>query len=326
MGDVELEHGPRATALWCRERDTYVLQDERCPAGAEVLVRSRYSAVSRGTERLVLEGRVPQSEAQRMRCPHQVGAFPFPVKYGYALVGEVLAGPEPLAGRLVFALHPHQDVVALAASDVVPLPEGVPARRATLAANMETALNVVWDSGAAPGDRVLVVGCGVVGLLIARLLSRIPGIEVTSVDHDAAKAEFAEAMGARFTEEPPTEVDVAINASGSGGGLATALNAAGVEARVVEASWLGEGTAALPLGGAFHSKRLSIVSSQVGRVPATRVPRWPLRRRLQTAMALLADDALDVLITHEVPFAEAPARLPPLLKDPGPVAIVLAYG
>lgn len=292
-----------------------------------VVLEAVCSAVSRGTERLVAEGAVPPSEYGRMRAPHQDGEFPFPVKYGYALVGRIGDGPPHLAGRLAFALHPHQSHAVLDAGAITPVPDGIPPARAALAANMETALNVAWDSGAGPADRVLVVGGGVVGLLVARILARMPGGQVWLCDADPGKAAIAERLGARFClpDAAPEGVDIAINASGSGEGLVTALAAAGREATVVEASWLGTRTASLPLGGAFHSQRLRIVSSQVGTLPPARAPRWTHARRLAAALSLLDDPALDGLITHEVPFAEAPARLPSLMREPGPLAIVLTY-
>jgi len=189
----------RATALWCEGPLTYGLRQEAlAPGPGDVVVAALASGISRGTERLVMRGEVPRSEHEAMRCPHQAGAFPFPVKYGYALVGRIVAGPADRLGRTVFGLHPHQTHAVLGAEQVVPVPDGVPEARACLAANMETALNIVWDSRAGPCDRVLVVGCGVVGLLVARLLARMPGTEVTACDTDPAKAPLADAMGAAF--------------------------------------------------------------------------------------------------------------------------------
>ncbi len=317
-----------ATSLWCEKHGTYGLRNEQFdPADHDIVVETLISAVSKGTERLVLEGRVPPSEAARMRCPAQEGDFPFPVKYGYAAVGRIVEGPEERLGERVFALQPHQSRFALAADAALKVPDGVPTERAALAANMETALNVVWDSGAAPCDHVLVVGCGVVGLLVTRLLARIPGTIVTAVDTDPDKRAVAEAMGARFAapDDAPEGVDIAINASGRPEGLVVALAAAGREARVVEASWHGTTEAHLPLGGAFHALRLSIVSSQVGSLPPARVPRWTHSRRLAAALSLLDDPALDALLTHRLPLADAPDRLPALLADPGALAILLTY-
>ena len=307
-----------AQALWITGPGRMALQRETLapPGPEEVLIRTCHSGVSRGTESLVARGAVPDSEHRRMRCPHQAGDFPFPVKYGYALVGIVEAGPADLLNRPVFALHPHQDRVVLPIAAVRPLPDGLPLRRAVLAANMETALNVVWDSSLGPGDRVLVVGAGVVGLLVAALAASMPGTEVTITDLRAERAEIATALGLDFVgpSELPQDVDVAVNASGSAAGLQRAIDAAGREAVVVEASWHGSAQAGLALGGAFHARRLTIRSSQVGALPPLRVPRWDHRRRLAMALTLLSRfPSLDRLIGSEIPFSEAPSRLPPLL-------------
>lgn len=284
---------------------------------AYVKVKTAFSGVSRGTERLVFEGKLPPDEWERMRCPNQHGTFPFPVKYGYSAVGAVIDGPGELLGRTVFALHPHQDVFILPATAVVPVPEGVPARRATLAANMETALNALWDSGASAGHRVVVIGGGVVGCLIAALAGRLPGAEVTLVDVLAERAPVAAMLGVRFAlpEDAPGGADVVIHTSASQAGLRLALGLAGFEGRIVEVSWFGEKDVTLPLGGAFHSQRLQIISSQVGTVSPALRARWPHRRRLETALSLLNDARLDGLITDEVAFEDMPDALPRLLAD-----------
>ncbi|HUG60509.1 MAG TPA: zinc-binding alcohol dehydrogenase [Methylomirabilota bacterium] len=318
-----------ATALWIEGPGRAALRAERLPPAGpgEVRIAMLFSAISRGTEKLVFQGRVPPSEHRRMRCPFQEGDFPGPVKYGYAAVGRVEQGPPDLAGRIVFALAPHASAAVLPAAAVVPLPEGVPPRRAALAANMETALNVVWDARIQPGDRVAVFGAGLVGLLVARLAAAIPATAVTISDVDPAKAAVAATLGLPFTaaDASQSECDVAINASASQDGLAAALAAAGDEATVVEASWYGEATVSVPLGGPFHSRRLRLVSSQVGMVPPDRRVRWTHRRRLETALALLADPALDALITGETPFAEAAERYAGILADPATLAHIFRY-
>jgi NADPH:quinone reductase-like Zn-dependent oxidoreductase len=318
-----------ATALWIEAPGRPALRRSPLadPADGEVRVRTLYSAVSRGTERLVFAGGVPEGERARMACPFQEGSFPGPVKYGYAAVGRVEAGPAALVGRTVFSLTPHQDAAVLPADAVVPVPAGVPARRATLAANMETALNVVWDAGIAPGDRVAVIGAGLVGLLVARLAAAIPGTVVTVADIQPGRADTAARLGLTFTEPEniPIDQDVAINTSASSAGLVTALAAAGVEATVVEASWHGEAMVPLPLGAAFHSRRLRLVSSQVGMIPAGRRSRWTHRRRLETALSLLTDPTLDGLISGESAFARAPADYAAVLADPATLAHVFCY-
>jgi threonine dehydrogenase-like Zn-dependent dehydrogenase len=306
--------GGLVRALWYSGAGECWLKAEALPPlqEGEAMVRMLWSGISRGTERLVFEGRVPEGEHERMRGPRQQGAFPGPVKYGYCAVGEVLQGPEALVGRPVFALHPHQTRFVLPAEALTPLPEGLPPRRAVLAANMETALNGLWDSGAGAGDRIVVVGGGVVGMLVAALASRLPGAEVTLVDIDAARAPLAAALGAGFAtpDHAPREADCVFHASASAAGLALALDCAGLEARVVELSWHGAGLTPAPLGGAFHSRRLRLISSQVGQVAPSRRARWSHARRLAKAMDLLRDARLDGLITDEIDFRQAPARLP----------------
>jgi threonine dehydrogenase-like Zn-dependent dehydrogenase len=297
-------------------------------AASLALIKTLWSGLSRGTERLVFEGRIPPAEYGRMRAPFQEGDFPFPVKYGYCAVGVVTQGPPELLGREVFALHPHQDIFAVPAEAALPLPEGVPARRAILAANMETALNAVWDGEAGPCDRTLVVGAGAVGLLIANILGRMPGLELFVCDVNAGRRAVAESFGARFIapeEAAGLEADLVFHASGSPAGLATALAACGFEAKVIEASWHGEGDARLPLGGAFHSRRLQIVSSQAGSVAPSRRARWPHRRRLEAALGLLRDDRLDALITHEAAFRDLPDVLPGLFGGEDVIAAAIRY-
>jgi threonine dehydrogenase-like Zn-dependent dehydrogenase len=282
------------------------------PAAGNVLVEALWSGVSRGTERLVFRGQVPESESGRMRGPHMAGQFPHPVKYGYCAVGIVRDGPQELVGRPVFVLHPHQERFVVPEREVTPVPPDVPPRRATLAANMETALNALWDSGAGPGDRILVVGAGIVGLLVGFLAAQLPGADVTVVDRLTIRKPIADAFGCAFArpEDAPGEADVVFHASASAVGLTTALHCAGFEATVVELSWYGDRDVAVPLGATFHSRRLKLVSSQVGHVSDRRRMRWDYARRMAKAMRLLADDRLDLLIGEEIPFADAPRKLP----------------
>lgn len=320
------EASAQATALWYAAARECVLNTEELlePGPDDCLVRALWSGVSRGTERLVFEGRVPESEYERMRAPLQQGAFPFPVKYGYCAVGAVDAGPAELLGQTVFCLHPHQDRFVVPADRVTPLPEALPARRAVLAANMETALNAHWDAGSGPADRIVVVGGGVLGLLVAFIAARLPGAEVTLVDLDESRAGLAEALGCRFAlpADCPVDADLVFHASANAAGLATAIGAAGFEARIVELSWYGEGSVAAPLGGAFHARRLQLISSQVGQVSPSRRARFGYARRMQAALALLADERLDALITDEIAFRDAPARLPALFAGAGLTAVL----
>jgi threonine dehydrogenase-like Zn-dependent dehydrogenase len=289
-------------------------QQLRSPAPGELLIRTRRSAISRGTESLVFRGEVPQSEWRRMRCPFQEGEFPGPVKYGYSAVGIVEDGPDEALGRRVFCLHPHQDRFIVPVAAVADVPDTVPDRRATLAANMETAINGIWDATPGPGDRIAVIGAGVVGSLVAALAARLPGTEVELIDIDPSRRPIAEALGCHFAppENASPEADLVVHASGSPAGLATALTIAGFEAMVLEMSWYGTRIVPLELGGAFHSRRLTLRSSQVGAVPASRGQRWPLRRRLAFALSLLRDPVFDVLLSGETEFTALPALMPRL--------------
>ena len=289
------------------------------PSARDVLVQALYSGISRGTEALVFGGHVPPSQWQRMRAPFQVGEFPAPVKYGYASVGRVERGPSELQGQVVFVLHPHQTHYVVPSSAVYVLPPSVPPARAVLAANLETALGGIWDGRPHLGDRIVVVGGGTVGCLVAWLATKIPGCDVELVDVSARRASVAQALGMRFSAptEAHRDADLVIHASGSPGGLQLALEVAGVEARIVELSWFGDQSVPLPLGEAFHSKRLTIASSQVGTIAPDQRARWDSRRRMQLALRLLADPALDALITGESDFADLPSVMPRLAEASG---------
>ncbi len=294
----------------------------------QIRLRTWYTGLSRGTERLVFEGNLPQSEWQRMRAPHQEGEFPFPVKYGYSAVGVIESGPDELVGQTVFGLFPHQDQIVARPDDVVRVPAGVPPRRAVLAANMETALNGIWDAGVTAGHNVLIVGVGVVGALLAAILLRMAGVRVGLVDVRPERAELAQTLGAEFfaPDDAPGGVDIVFHTSASDAGLRLALNCAGFEARIVEMSWFGDRSVSLPLGEAFHSQRLQIISSQVGHIAPSHRARWSHRRRLEKALALLDDPRLDALITEEVAFDDLPRELPRLLsKDAPGLATAIRY-
>lgn len=310
-------------AFWVAEPGRGEIRTEALPApvGDEVVVRALFSGISRGTEALVFGGRVPPSEWERMRAPFQVGEFPAPVKYGYSMVGIVEQGPAELAGRHVFVLHPHQDRFVVPAAAVSVLPDDVPPARAVLAANLETALNGIWDARPHIGDRIAVIGAGTVGMLTAWLASRLPECVVELVDTNPQRAVVAGALGVPFTTPAAAAggADVVIHASGSPSGLELALDMAALEATIVEMSWFGDQQVTLPLGGAFHSKRLTLASSQVGRIAPAQRARWDYRRRMQLALGMLRDPALDAVITGESPFDTLPEVMAGLAQSPGDV-------
>ncbi|MFF5476396.1 zinc-binding alcohol dehydrogenase [Streptomyces sp. NPDC012935] len=284
------------------------------PGEGDVLVRSLYSGVSRGTETLVFRGGVPQSQHAAMRAPFQEGDFPAPVKYGYLSVGMVEEGPTALVGRTVFCLYPHQTRYVVPASAVTVVPDTVPAARAVLAGTVETAVNALWDAAPLVGDRIAVVGGGMVGCSVAALLARFPGVRLQLVDADPRRAEVAAALGIAFAtpDEALGDRDLVVHASATEQGLARSLELLRPEGTVVELSWYGDRSVALPLGEAFHSRRLVIRSSQVGTVSPARSASRTYADRLALALDLLADPALDALVTGESAFAELPEVLPKL--------------
>ncbi len=313
----------RARAFWIVAPGRGELRDETLPASGrnQVLVRTLASGVSRGTEALVFAGRVPVSQHAAMRAPLMGGAFPFPVKYGYSTVGR------DTDARRVFVLHPHQDLFLAPAAMCVAVPDSVPTSRAVLAANMETALNLLWDAAPLAGERMLVIGGGVVGLLTASLLARVPGARVTVVDIDSAREALARKFGCTFAlpEQAPREQELLVHASASESGLRLALECAGFEARIIEASWYGDTAPSLPLGEAFHARRLRLVATQVGAVAPAMRGRRSHTERLALALELLADPAYDALLDGPTRFEDLPEAIPRILA-PGGLCHVISYG
>ncbi len=309
-------------AFWIIAPGVGILQPEALasPVPGEILVRSRAGGVSRGTEALVFAGRVPPSQYDAMRAPLMAGTFPFPVKYGYATVGEA-------DGRRVFVLHPHQEAFVAPAAMCIPVPAAVPTPRAVLAANMETALNLLWDAAPLAGERVLVIGAGVVGLLAASLLARIPAAQVTVVDTNPSRAALARRFGCAFTspDGAPREQELVVHASASEAGLRLALDRAAPEARIIEASWYGDQAPTLPLGEAFHARRLRLIATQVGMVAPAMRGRRSHAERLAMALDLLADPAYDAVLEGPTGFDDLPRDMPRILA-PGGLCHVISYG
>lgn len=305
-----------ASAFWLSSPGEGEIREVTLPAPSEgeVLVRALFSGVSRGTETLVFRGGVPESQHAAMRAPFQEGDFPAPVKYGYLSVGEVEEGPADLVGRTVFCLYPHQSRYVVPAAAVTRVPQNVPAERAILAGTVETAVNALWDAAPLVGDRIAVVGGGMVGCSVAALLARFPGVRVQLVDADPARAKVAEALGVGFAlpADALGECDLVVHASATEQGLARSLELLRPEGTVLELSWYGDRQVGLPLGEAFHSRRLVIRSSQVGTVSPARRASRTYADRLALALELLADPALDALVTGESAFEELPRVMPGL--------------
>ena len=313
----------QARAFWTVAPNVGEIRTEAlgAPGDGQILLQSLASGVSRGTESLVFAGKVPESQFATMRAPMMDGAFPFPVKYGYSTVART---PD---GRRVFVLHPHQDVFLADAAACVPIPESVPTPRAVLAANLETAVNILWDAAPLVGERIMVIGAGVVGLLTASLFARIPASQVTVVDIDPSRRPLAERFGCAFAapQDAPGEQELIVHASATEAGLSLALSHAAFEARIVEASWFGDRAPTIPLGEAFHSRRLRITASQVGAIAPAMRGRRSYGERLATALHLLADPAYDALLQGPTRFEDLPRAMPDILA-PGGLCHVITYG
>lgn len=319
-----------ARAFWILEPGKGAFRDQSIkePDESEVLVETLVTGISRGTETLIFQGLVPESQWEKMRAPFQDGRFDFPLKYGYASVGRVVEGPSALLGERVFCLHPHQDRYVVPADAVVPLPDDVPSERAVLAANMETALNALWDARPLIGDRIAVIGCGVVGAIAARLAADHPGVQVEMLDINPEKAPLARSLDLPFKtpDEAASDVDLVIHASGHPDGLRTAFHLAGFEATILDLSWYGDREVTLPLGENFHSRRLRLISSQVGAVSPSRRGRRSFRDRLSLALQLLGDERFDALLAPPRPFSELPSIMTELAEGGGDVMCqLIAY-
>ncbi|MBA2810284.1 zinc-binding alcohol dehydrogenase [Streptomyces sp. KM273126] len=303
-------------SFWLRSPGQGEIRETTLPetGEGEVLVRTLCSGVSRGTETLVFRGGVPESQYTAMRAPFQEGEFPGPVKYGYLSVGRVEEGPEELVGRTVFCLYPHQTWYVVPTGAVTVVPENVPATRAVLAGTVETAVNALWDAAPLIGDRIAVVGGGMVGCSVAALLAKYPGVRVQLVDADPARADVARALGVDFAlpADASGECDLVVHASATEQGLTRSLELLRDEGTVIELSWYGDRRVSLPLGEAFHSRRLVVRSSQVGAVSAARRAGRTYADRLALALELLADPAFDALVTGECGFEELPDVMPGL--------------
>jgi threonine dehydrogenase-like Zn-dependent dehydrogenase len=300
----------RARAFWLRAPGSGEIRPVGLPDPGpdDVVVRTVRSAISRGTETLVFRGAVPPDQHTEMRAPFQEGDFPGPLKYGYLNVGAVEEGPAELRGRTVFCLYPHQTAYVVPAGAVALVPEGVPATRAVLAGTVETAVNALWDMSPLVGDRVAVVGAGMVGCCVARLLQRFPGVEVTLVDVDPGRADVAAALGVDFAlpDDADGGLDSVVHTSATSAGLQRSLELLAPEGTVIDLSWYGDTEVRLSLGGAFHARRLGIRSSQVGSLSPARASRRTAGDRLALALELLRDPAFDVLLTGESHFDELP--------------------
>lgn len=295
-----------ARALWHTSAQTSEIRPASAPEGEWLPVKTLHSLISIGTERLIASGRVPISLSDEMRVPYQEGDLDLPVKYGYSLTGMIDLPGHPGHAQLVHLLHPHQTIAWVQPEDVFPIPDGVTARRATLASNLETAITATWDGGVSIGDRVLVVGFGLIGALVAEVIRRIPGTTVFVAETRKDRLQIALEYGFQPYQGQPGICDVAFHTSTNQAGLQAAIRSVGTEGEVIELSWYGDREIQVQLGGTFHSQRKSIRSSQVSQISPQRSPRWTYRRRKEVVFDLLKDPVFDRYLTHSTSFESLP--------------------
>ncbi len=310
--------------------------DLASPTGRRVLVATEYSGISSGTELLAYRGEMDPELPLDETLGALAGTFAYPFRYGYSAVGRVLRPAGALReGQLVFAFHPHQDRFVVDACQAVPV-DGVDPRTATLYPLVETALQVCLDAAPRLGETVVVVGLGAVGILVAALLGRA-GAGVLGSEPLAARRATATAFGVRAVapdqlgeavarETGGRGADLLVEASGNPEALAWSLALLAHEGVALVCSWYGTKPAVLPLGAAFHRRRLAIRSTQVSTLPAALTARWDRRRRAELAWRLVGELPLPVLATHEFPFEQAADAYACLDSAAGnPIHVALRY-
>jgi 2-desacetyl-2-hydroxyethyl bacteriochlorophyllide A dehydrogenase len=329
--------------LWWTALRTGELRAEPLPPPGpeDVVVQAIASGISAGTELLVYRGQVPPELP--LDLPTLAGSFRYPIKYGYASVGRVAAAGAAVRDRapgdLVFALHPHQSTYVLPAARTVLLPPNLPPEHGVFLANLETAVNVALDAAPRLGETVLLSGLGVVGLLVLQTLRRTGVAEIIAVDPLPRRRALAARLGASLTLAPDADVaaqarartagrgvDLAVEVSGAPAALGPAIEAVADEGTVVVASWYGTKSVPLHLGSHFHRGRVRLRSSQVGHLDPALAPRWDHARRQAVALRLLAELPLGDLISHRIPFAQAPEAFALLDERPADaLQVVLTY-
>lgn len=309
-------------AIWFDSPGRIVVRQEPLPEPqpGQVLVETKFSAISPGTEMLFYRGQVPPDMTIDSAIPELARPVTYPLKYGYACVGKVIKAAEQAdpawTGRMVFAFHPHESHFWAEPEQLLPVPPGLSPEQATLLPNMETAVSLIMDGAPLLGERVIVYGQGIVGLLTTFLLARFPLACLIAVDPIRLRRSRAQEIGAHMALDPndpeyaaqlkralgttngPSGADLVFELSGNPQALNDAINHAGFHGRIVVGSWYGAKRAPIDLGGHFHRNRIRLISSQVSTVNPVHAGRWDKSRRLEFAWAMLQSVSAGELITH----------------------------
>ena len=316
--------------LWHLSESTTVLRtDDITAKDHSCLVKSRYSLVSTGTERLIALGKVPESLHEAMKVPHMQGSFNFPLTYGYSMVGEIVEGPAGLTGKCIHIMHPHQSCFYANEEDFTILPEGIPAKRAVLVSNLETVVNAVWDSKLMLGEKVLVVGFGIIGALLCEVLRKFPAADLQVLENNKYRREKARSLGFEVAGSLPRQAmpyDLAFNTSSDERALQVCIDSVGYEGKIVELSWYGNQNVNIHLGNSFHHLRKKIISSQVSHIPGHMRHRWDYQRRKKLVYEILKDACFDRLLTDEISFDNSPEFFQNLRNGPvNPIGTIIKY-
>ena len=264
----------------------------------EIVVKTLFSGISYGTEKLVYSGKVPKSQRNLMKCPYQEGDFGNDIKYGYINVGKVVDGDKSYLGNNIFSLYPHQDFYKIPSNEALIIPNKIPLSRCLLIPNLETAINAVWDTLPSAGDRILVIGAGIVGLLTAYLINKIPGVNLFIVDKDPSKRKITKKLGINFLDAIPKKFDARFiyECTGDHRILNSLKNNITVNSTICVLSWYGDKKSDIALGENFFSKRAKLIMSQVSKISPARYDLNNQDRRKIALDILDASNDLDHLI------------------------------
>lgn len=295
-----------AIELWHNKEKSWLTPHKLpVPSEGQLIIKSRYSMISTGTEKVITTQVLDPDLALKMAIPYQKGAMTNTFTYGYSLVGEVISEGE-FQGEKVHVMHPHQDFAVVYTNDVRVLPRDIDPKLATLISNMETAVNAVWDAQVELGDRVLIQGYGTIGALVASILQKYPGLDLHVHDIDPQKAELIASHGLSVYDMEEEEFDLVFNTTGSEIALEEAFKFARLEGTIIELSWYGAKRVSLELGESFHYGRKRLICSQVSHIPNRKQPNWNYENRKDLVIRLLQELDPTYLLGHEINFQDAP--------------------
>ena len=298
------------SALWHLNTEKSIIKPGHLPRinSNQVLIESRYSLISAGTEKSIAQGFISEKHQPFMQVPYMDGSFSLPIKYGYSVVGKVISEGKYL-DRRVHLMHPHQSLIVADIGNVYFISDQLYYSKAALLSNMETIVNAIWDAEISNNEEVLICGFGGIGFLLAETIRMLKSAVVTILDTDDARISLAHKRGFEtmmLNDLRREHFATAFNCSGTYGGLNNCIKAVGFEGKVIELSWYGDEMGLVDLGGSFHFNRKKIISSQVSNIPLGKKETWTFVKRKKYAEEVLNQLDLSSYGVNRIPFAEAP--------------------